>query len=57
MSSSSGTLFTSVLPSAVTSSAYNAANQLTSRVTASGTQSTTRDANGSLTSDGVNAYT
>ena len=57
VNSRSGTLFTSVLPAAVTSSAYNAANQLTSRVTASGTQTPTWDANGSMTSDGLNAYT
>jgi RHS repeat-associated protein len=57
VTSRSGTLFTSVLPAAVTSVAYNAANRLTSRVTSSGTQSPTWDANGSMTSDGLNAYT
>ena len=57
VTSRSGTLFTSVLPAAVTSAAYDAGNRLTSRVTSSGTQTPVFDANGSLTSDGINSFT
>jgi RHS repeat-associated protein len=57
VTSRSGSLFTSVLPAAVTSAAYNAGNRLTSRVTSAGTQTPVWDANGSLTSDGVNSIT
>ena len=56
VTSRSGTLFTSVLPAAVTSAAYDAGNRLTSRVTAAGTQTPAWDANGSLTSDGINSF-
>ena len=57
VTSRSGTLFTSVLPAAVTSAAYDAGNRLTSRVTSAGTQTPAWDANGSLTSDGINSFT
>ncbi len=40
----------------MTSSAYDAGNRLTSRVTSAGTQTPTWDANGSMTSDGLNSY-
>ena len=51
-----GSLFQSILPSAVTSAAYDPANRLTMRVAAGVTVSPTFDANGSLTNDGVNTY-
>ena len=57
VSTRGGTLFQSVLPTAVTSTTYNAANRLTTRVAAGVTQSPTYDANGSMISDGVNTYT
>ena len=42
---------------AVTSASYDAANRLTSRTASGTTQTPTWDANGSLTSDGVNPFT
>src|SRR4051794_29286610 len=52
-----GTLFQSVLPAAVTSASYDLANRLTARTAAGITATPTWDANGNLTSDGVNALT
>jgi RHS repeat-associated protein len=57
VASRGGTLFQSILPGAVTSAAYDAANRLTSRTVAGVTVTPTFDANGSLTNDGANAYT
>jgi YD repeat-containing protein len=51
-----GSLFQSVLPSAVTSATYDLANRLTARTAAGVTASPTFDSNGNLTSDGVQAY-
>jgi RHS repeat-associated protein len=56
ITSRGGTLFQSVLPPALTSATYNAANRLTARVAAGATISPTWDANGSLASDGTNTY-
>jgi RHS repeat-associated protein len=53
ITSRAGTLFQSVLPAAVASTGYNAANQLTQW----GSASPTYDLNGNLTSDGTNSYT
>jgi RHS repeat-associated protein len=57
ITSRGGTLFQSVLPSAVTSATYDLANRLTSRTAAGVTASPTWDTNGNLTSDGVRTYT
>lgn len=51
-----GSLFQSILPGAVTSSSYDLANRLTSRTAAGITTAPMFDANGSLTSDGVQTY-
>jgi len=52
-----GTLFSSVAPGGVTSTTYNADNQLTALTTPSGTINPTWDLNGNLTNDGTSAYT
>ncbi|WP_456726759.1 RHS repeat-associated core domain-containing protein [Bradyrhizobium sp. USDA 3397] len=52
-----GTLFQSLLPTAVTSAMYDPANRLSARTAAGVTTAPTWDANGNLTSDGVNTYT
>jgi YD repeat-containing protein len=51
-----GSLFQSVLPTAVTSASYDLANRLTARTAAGITASPMWDANGNLTSDGVRSY-
>jgi hypothetical protein len=51
-----GTLFQSVLPSAVTSATYNADNRLTNWTTPSGAANPTYDANGNMTNDGTRTY-
>ena len=56
VSARSGSLFASALPNAVTSSAYDSANRLTSRVASGVTQQPVWDANGSLASDGVDVF-
>ena len=56
VSSRGGTLFQSVLPSAVTSATYNLANRMTARTAAGVTASPLWDANGSLTSDSLRTY-
>ncbi|WP_197090841.1 RHS repeat-associated core domain-containing protein [Bradyrhizobium sp. LTSP849] len=51
-----GSLFQSVLPSTVTSAAYDLANRLTSRTVAGVTIAPTWDAEGNLTNDGARNY-
>jgi RHS repeat-associated protein len=52
-----GSLFQSILPAAVTSATYDAANRLTKRVAAGVTAAPSWDANGNLNSDGLRTYT
>ena len=51
-----GTLFQSVLPVAMTSASYDAANRMINRITASGGMTLAFDANGNLTGDGTHSY-
>src|SRR5258708_15647885 len=53
VSSRGGTLFQSILPASISSTTYNAGNQLTQW----GSATLTYDLNGSLTNDGTNSYT
>jgi RHS repeat-associated protein len=55
--SRSGALFQSVLPAAVTSSSYDAANRLNQWTTSGATANPTYDANGNLLNDGTQSYT
>ena len=52
-----GTLFQSILPSAVSSATYDLANRLTARTVAGVTASPTWDSGGNLTTDGIQTYT
>jgi len=56
MTSRGGTLFQSVLPAALTSAAYDAANRLTNWTTPGGTTLPVYDANGNLTGDGTRTF-
>jgi RHS repeat-associated protein len=56
ITSRGGSLFQSVLPSALTTASYDLANRLTSRTVAGVTVSPTWDTNGNLTNDGVRTY-
>jgi YD repeat-containing protein len=56
ISTRGGSLFQSILPAAITSATYDAANRLTKRTAAGVTSSPTWDTNGNLTSDGLNPY-
>lgn len=56
IASRGGTLFQALLPAAVTSASYDAANRLTTRTASGVTAQPSFDANGNLTSDGVRSY-
>lgn len=57
VASRGGSLFQSVLPAAVTSASYDAANRLTQWVTPNGGTTPSWDANGNLASDGARSFT
>jgi len=56
LTSRGGTLFQSVLPTALTTATYDADNRLTAWTTSGGTTSPTYDANGSMVGDGTRTF-